>query len=110
MPAPSNLERWREAMSGLRKDSDSNLLALGPGAGSKVERIKLESKGLGGGLPEELQQDTARFSEDNAQLLKFHGVYQQEDRDARQSRKAAGVEKAYNFMVRSRIPGGVLTA
>ena len=41
-------------MSGLRKDGDSNLLALGPGAGSKVERIKLESKGLAGGLPEEL--------------------------------------------------------
>src|SRR4029077_478382 len=38
------------------------------------------------------------------------GIYQQEDRDARQARKAAGIEKAYQFMVRSRIPGGALTA
>src|SRR6202051_1170619 len=42
--------------------------------------------------------------------MKFQGVYQQEDRDVRQARKAAGTEKAYQFMVRSRIPGGVLTA
>ena len=44
------------------------------------------------------------------QLIKFHGMYQQEDRDVRQQRKAAGSEKAYQFMIRSRIPGGVLTA
>jgi len=41
---------------------------------------------------------------------RFDGVYQQEDRDARQARKAAHAEKAYQFMVRSRIPGGALTA
>ena len=44
------------------------------------------------------------------QLLKFSGIYQQEDRDARHTRKATGEEKAYQFMIRSRIPGGVLTA
>jgi len=43
-------------------------------------------------------------------LIKFHGMYQQEDRDVRQARKAASAEKAYQFMIRSRIPGGTLTA
>lgn len=86
------------------------LLELGPGEGSKVEHVKIESNYLRGQIAEELQQDTSHFSADDIQLLKFHGSYQQEDRDARQSRKASGEEKAYQFMVRSRIPGGVLTA
>jgi len=92
------------------KGNGTNLLQLGPGTGSKVERIKIESRHLRGRVAEELQEDTTRFSEDQVQLLKFHGMYQQEDRDARQQRKAAGVEKAYQFMVRSRIPGGMMTA
>lgn len=90
--------------------SDNNLAHLGPGVGSKVEHIKLESHNLRGQLAEELQQDTTHFSEAQVQLLKFHGSYQQENRDARQERKAAKAEKAYQFMVRSRIPGGVVTA
>jgi sulfite reductase (ferredoxin) len=86
------------------------LLELGPGNGSAVERIKLESHHLRGGLAQELQEPTSRFSGNQAQLIKFHGVYQQEDRDSRLARKAANQEKAYNFMVRTRIPGGVITA
>jgi sulfite reductase (ferredoxin) len=88
----------------------NNLLALGPGEGSKVEQIKIESHHLRGHIIEELNQETSRFSEDHVQLIKFHGMYQQEDRDLRQTRKAAGTEKAYQFMIRSRIPGGALTA
>ncbi len=87
-----------------------NLLELGTGAGSKVERIKITSDYLHGQIVEELNQDTSRFTEDQVQLIKFHGMYQQEDRDARQARKASGEEKAYQFMIRSRIPGGALTA
>lgn len=90
--------------------AENNLIQLGTGAGSKVERIKKESAHLRGHIAEELQQDTSRFSEDQIQLLKFHGTYQQENRDQRQNRKVAGEEKAYQFMVRSRIPGGVVTA
>ena len=88
----------------------NNLLALGPGEGSKVERIKIESQYLRGHIAKELEQETSGFSEDHVQLIKFHGMYQQEDRDLRQTRKAAGAEKAYQFMIRSRIPGGVVTA
>ncbi len=88
----------------------SNLLSLGAGGGSKVERIKIESRYLRGEIAQELAQETSHFSETQVQLIKFHGIYQQENRDLRQSRKAAGEEKAYQFMVRSRIPGGALTA
>lgn len=90
--------------------NEKTILELGPGEGSKVEHIKIESNYLHGQIVEELQQDTPRFTEDQVQLIKFHGMYQQEDRDARQARKAAGAEKAYQFMIRSRIPGGALTA
>lgn len=92
------------------QEPTTNLIHLGAGAGSKVERIKKESKYLQGQITEQLKEDTARFTEDQVQLLKFHGTYQQEDRDLRQARKASGEEKAYQFMVRARIPGGYLTA
>jgi sulfite reductase (ferredoxin) len=101
--------RSKEKMAD-NQEAANNLINLGVGTGSKVERIKIESQNLRGRINEELQQETSRFSEDQVQLLKFHGTYQQENRDQRQSRKAAGEEKAYQFMVRSRIPGGVLTA
>ena len=87
-----------------------SLVDLGPGVGSKVEHIKVESQQLRGQIIEELQQDSPRFSEPQVQLIKFHGIYQQENRDLRQARKAAGSEKAYQCMIRSRIPGGILNA
>jgi len=70
-----------------------------------VETIKAESNGLRGGLPLELQEPTPNFSEDVWQLLKFHGIYQQHDRDVRGRNN-----RVYNFMVRSKLPGGRLTA
>ncbi|GAC1454852.1 MAG: NADPH-dependent assimilatory sulfite reductase hemoprotein subunit [Ktedonobacteraceae bacterium] len=88
----------------------SSLIHLGLGAGSKVERIKSESDYLHGHIAEELALGGSHFGQDDVQLLKFHGTYQQENRDARQVRKASGEEKEYSFMVRSRIPGGTLTA
>ncbi len=92
------------------EETMNTLIGLGPGVGSKVEHIKGESNYLRGQISEELIQDTTHFSEAQVQLIKFHGIYQQEDRDARQARKAAGSEKAYQFMIRSRIPGGMLVA
>ncbi|HEY6539587.1 MAG TPA: NADPH-dependent assimilatory sulfite reductase hemoprotein subunit [Ktedonobacteraceae bacterium] len=93
------------------EESANDLLHLGPGTGSKVERIKVESRHLRGQIAEELaQEDTRRFSDPQVQVMKFHGIYQQENRDVRQERKAAGEEKAYQFMVRTRIPGGRITA
>jgi sulfite reductase (ferredoxin) len=87
-----------------------DLLHLGPGAGSANETIKIGSDFLRGTIAAGLDGDATHFGEDDQQLLKFHGSYQQDDRDLRRKRNAAGEEKAFSFMVRSRIPGGVLTA
>src|SRR2546430_12911306 len=88
----------------------NNLGDLGPGVGSKVEQIKFESNYLRGQLAEELTEDTTHFPEQQVQLLKFSGIYQQEDRDARHIRRTSGGGKAHQVMVGSRIPGGGLTA
>jgi sulfite reductase (ferredoxin) len=75
-----------------------------------VEELKAESRALRGTIQESLAADTSHFSEDEYQLLKFHGTYQQDDRDQRAARKARNQEKAWMFMVRSKLPGGDLTA
>src|SRR5687768_15020116 len=77
---------------------------------SAVEGMKENSRQLRGTLAEELARDSDHFSESDKNLLKFHGSYQQEDRDARKNRKKEGVGKHYMFMVRCKIPGGRLTA
>jgi sulfite reductase beta subunit-like hemoprotein len=75
-----------------------------------VEEIKAESRALRGTIEESLAADTSHFSEDEYQLLKFHGTYQQDDRDQRATRRAQNQDKAWIFMVRSKLPGGDLTA
>lgn len=78
---------------------------------SPVEGIKTSSRGLRGTLQEGLaNQLSGAFSPDDQQLLKFHGMYQQDDRDRRQEREDKKMERAYSVMIRLRIPGGVLTA
>jgi sulfite reductase (ferredoxin) len=78
---------------------------------SAVEEIKESSRQLRGTIALELvQADLDHLSEANKQLLKFHGSYQQEDRDARKARAKPGVGKHYMFMIRGKIPGGKLTA
>lgn len=73
---------------------------------SKIERIKEASRGLRGSIGHELAEEASHFSKDSVQLLKFHGIYQQDDRDQRKVRRKAGREKAYQFMVRIKNPGG----
>jgi sulfite reductase (ferredoxin) len=75
-----------------------------------VEDVKENSRQLRGTILHELQADTDHFNEANKNLLKFHGTYQQEDRDARKNRSKAGVGKHHMFMVRCKIPGGRLSA
>src|SRR5713226_8661148 len=81
-----------------------------PPAQSPVEGFKAASRQLRGSIALELAEETDHFTEANKQLLKFHGTYQQEDRDARKARKKDGVGKHHMFMVRCKIPGGKLTA
>ncbi len=53
---------------------------------------------------------TGQVSEDDTQLVKFHGMYQQDDRDVREERAKKKLENLYSFMIRLRLPGGVLSA
>ncbi|MGG4032353.1 NADPH-dependent assimilatory sulfite reductase hemoprotein subunit [Paenibacillus cisolokensis] len=76
---------------------------------SKIEIIKRQSRHLRGTIKEALQDGEPKFSEDNIQVLKFHGVYQQDDRDLRAKLKKEGKERHYSMMIRARIPGGVLS-
>jgi len=82
----------------------------GRGLLSKVELIKSRSLGLRGSLAQEVALDTPAFSEEAVQILKFHGVYQQDDRDLRKEARSRGLEKHHQMMIRTRIPGGVLSA
>ncbi|VTU01849.1 sulfite reductase : Sulfite reductase, beta subunit (Hemoprotein) OS=Singulisphaera acidiphila (strain ATCC BAA-1392 / DSM 18658 / VKM B-2454 / MOB10) GN=Sinac_4901 PE=4 SV=1: NIR_SIR_ferr: NIR_SIR: NIR_SIR_ferr: NIR_SIR [Gemmataceae bacterium] len=78
---------------------------------SPVETHKIEGKFLRGTLAEEFADASLdHLSEANKSLIKFHGSYQQEDRDARKNRSKAGAGKAYMFMIRLKLPGGKLTA
>jgi len=72
--------------------------------------MKENSRQLRGTISADLLAETHHFGEADKNLLKFHGTYQQEDRDARKARKKDGVGKHYMFMVRCKIPGGRLTA
>ena len=77
---------------------------------SKVELAKRRGRHLRGSIGDTLASGATHFGHDDVQLLKFHGTYQQDDRDARREREAAGLEKAYAFMVRVAIPAGAVTA
>lgn len=71
---------------------------------SKVEGLKERSNFLREPVATELLQDTNHFTEDAVQILKFHGSYQQDNRDNR----AKGQEKDYQFMLRTKNPGGLV--
>jgi len=77
---------------------------------TEVERIKAKSRFLRGTIAESLADPlTGALAEDDTQLSKFHGFYQQDDRDLRSERKRQRLEPAYSFMIRARIPAGVCT-
>ena len=77
---------------------------------SRNERIKEASGYLRGTLAEGLTDVvTGAITEDDQQLVKFHGMYLQDDRDLRAERTTKKLEKAFSFMIRLRIPGGVCT-
>ena len=74
------------------------------------EGIKDRSDYLRGTIAEGLSDlSTGGISADDQQLLKFHGSYQQDDRDSRSARRKHKLEKAFSFMIRIRVPGGVST-
>src|SRR5580700_6736380 len=77
---------------------------------SAVERIKQGSDALRGTLAEGLQGElSGAVSDDDQSLVKFHGMYQQDDRDRREERAEKKLERLYSFMIRLRVPGGFFT-
>jgi sulfite reductase (ferredoxin) len=74
-----------------------------------AEAIKLASNYLGGTIGEELANDRDDFDHDAELVLKFHGIYQQDDRDVRRARTQLKLPLDYSCMVRASVPGGVIT-
>ena len=78
---------------------------------TEVEHIKARSRHLRGTIEEGLQdRTTGALPADDTQLTKFHGFYQQDDRDLRDERRHQKLEPLYSFMLRARVPGGVIKA
>src|SRR6188508_1479338 len=95
--------------------STQNISALqvatpeGNGPLSSIEKIKTKSDGLRGTIAESLEDEiTGAIREDDQALIKFHGMYQQDDRDRREERAEKKLERLYSFMIRLRLPGGFL--
>lgn len=77
---------------------------------SAIEKIKTSSDALRGTLKESLLDElTGAIRENDHALIKFHGMYEQDDRDLREERAGQKLENLYSFMVRLRIPGGLMT-
>ena len=77
---------------------------------SHVETIKQRSRFLRGSLLESLADShTGAIREDDTAIIKFHGSYQQDNRDLREERRQQKLEPDYSFMIRTRTPGGVVT-
>jgi sulfite reductase (NADPH) hemoprotein beta-component len=78
---------------------------------SAIEKVKQASDSLRGTIKEGLADEvTGAISEDDKALVKFHGMYLQDDRDRREERAEKKLERLYSFMIRLRLPGGFLTA
>ena len=79
-------------------------------ASNPVEGIKAASNFLRGTLQESLLDGaTGTITDDDSQLSKFHGIYQQDDRDVREDRRRQKLEPDHSFMIRARVPGGICT-
>jgi sulfite reductase (NADPH) hemoprotein beta-component len=90
--------------------TENNLLSPRSAPHSDVEDIKRRSNYLRGSLTETLEDRiTGSIPEDDNRLMKFHGSYMQDDRDLRNERNKQKLEPAYQFMLRVRAAGGIVT-
>src|SRR5258706_13093168 len=77
---------------------------------SGIEKIKQASDGLRGEITKSLKDEiTGAIREGDQAVIKFHGMYQQDDRDRREERAEKKLDRLYTFMIRLRLPGGFLT-
>jgi len=88
-----------------------NILVPASASHSEVEHVKVASRYLRGTLVESLANRlTGALNPDDTHLIKFHGSYQQTDRDLDSERKRQKLEPLFSFMIRVRVPGGVASA
>ncbi len=77
---------------------------------SAIEKIKTSSDGLRGSIAQSLKDEiTGAIREDDKAVIKFHGMYEQDDRDRREERAAKKLDRLYTFMIRLRLPGGFIS-
>ncbi|KUI97149.1 assimilatory sulfite reductase (NADPH) hemoprotein subunit [Vibrio sp. MEBiC08052] len=96
-------------MSANQESKDQEVLGQVLGPLSDNERLKRESNFLRGTITQDLQDPlTGGFTADNFQLIRFHGMYQQDDRDIRAERTKQKLEPLHNVMLRARMPGGII--
>ncbi|QMV15665.1 assimilatory sulfite reductase (NADPH) hemoprotein subunit [Vibrio spartinae] len=96
-------------MSANQETKDQEVLGQVLGPLSDNERLKRESNFLRGTITQDLQDPlTGGFTADNFQLIRFHGMYQQDDRDIRAERTKQKLEPLHNVMLRARMPGGII--
>ncbi|XPF93531.1 assimilatory sulfite reductase (NADPH) hemoprotein subunit [Colwellia sp. RE-S-Sl-9] len=92
----------------IKSTGDGPIIVEGKHADN--ERLKLESNYLRGTIVEDLaDRMTGGFTPDNYQLIRTHGMYQQDDRDIRAERQKQKLEPLHNVMLRARMPGGIIT-
>lgn len=91
-------------------DSNNEKDLIVEGKHADNERLKLDSNYLRGTIAEDLTDNlTGGFTPDNYQLIRTHGMYQQDDRDIRAERQKQKLEPLHNVMLRARMPGGIIT-
>ena len=97
-------------MTDLTEQNQANGPLIVEGKHADNERLKAESNFLRGTIAEDLKDNvTGGFTADNFQLIRTHGMYQQDDRDIRNERTKQKLEPLHNVMLRARMPGGIIT-
>ncbi len=97
-------------MTDLTNKDQGNGPLIVEGKHADNERLKAESNYLRGTITEDLKDNvTGGFTADNFQLIRTHGMYQQDDRDIRNERAKQKLEPLHNVMLRARMPGGIIT-
>jgi len=97
-------------MTDFTEKNQANGPLIVEGKHADNERLKAESNYLRGTIVDDLKDNvTGGFTADNFQLIRTHGMYQQDDRDIRNERAKQKLEPLHNVMLRARMPGGIIT-
>src|SRR5882757_6465694 len=109
-PSSHHVERQIPQEPRTKRQAPRTKYSMSDKSLSPIERIKKDSHALRGTIVQGLNDEiTGAIHEDDQAVVKFHGMYQQDDRDVREERAEKKLERLYSFMIRLRLPGGFLT-